>query len=38
MKGRGPGKVKGEWDLMDIVAKVSGNEEQDRTCAEKGLA
>jgi branched-chain amino acid transport system substrate-binding protein len=38
VKGRGPGKVKGEWDLMDIVAKVSGNEEQDRTCAEKGLA
>src|SRR5438445_275366 len=38
VKGRGPGKVKGEWGLMDIVAKVPGSEEQDRTCAEKGLA
>ncbi len=31
-------KAKGEWGLMDIVAKVPANEEYDRTCKEKGLA
>jgi branched-chain amino acid transport system substrate-binding protein len=38
VKGRGPGKTKGDWGLADIVAKVPANEELDRTCAEKGLA
>jgi branched-chain amino acid transport system substrate-binding protein len=38
VKGRGPGQVKGEWGLAEIVAKVPANEELDRTCAEKGLA
>ena len=28
----------GEWGLLDTVARIPGNEEQDRTCAEKGLA
>jgi branched-chain amino acid transport system substrate-binding protein len=37
-RGRGPGKTKGEWGLLDLVAKVSANEEYDRTCAEKGHA
>ena len=36
MKGRGPGKAKGEWGLADIVAKVAADEKYDRTCAEKG--
>jgi branched-chain amino acid transport system substrate-binding protein len=31
-------KAKGDWGLMDIVAKVAANEEYDRTCKEKGLA
>jgi branched-chain amino acid transport system substrate-binding protein len=31
-------KAKGDWGLMDIVAKVPANEEFDRTCKEKGLA
>jgi branched-chain amino acid transport system substrate-binding protein len=31
-------KAKGDWGLMDIVAKVPANEEYDRTCKEKGLA
>ena len=35
---KGRDKVKGEWGLMDIVAKVPANEEYDRTCKEKGLA
>jgi hypothetical protein len=38
VKGRGPGKTKGEWGLLEVVAKVPGSEEQDRTCAEKGHA
>ena len=38
MRGRGPGKAKGEWGLADIVAKVSADEKYDRTCKEKGLA
>jgi branched-chain amino acid transport system substrate-binding protein len=37
-RGRGPGKTKGEWGLLDLVAKVAANEEYDRTCAEKGHA
>ena len=38
MKGRGPGKTKGEWGLVDIVARVPADEKYDRTCAEKGFA
>ena len=37
VKGRGPGKTKGEWGLMDMVAKVTADEKNDRTCAEKGF-
>ena len=37
VKGRGPGKVKGEWGTMDIVTKVAADEKYDRTCAEKGF-
>jgi branched-chain amino acid transport system substrate-binding protein len=37
-RGRGPGQTKGEWGLLDLVAKVPANEEYDRTCAEKGHA
>jgi branched-chain amino acid transport system substrate-binding protein len=37
-RGRGPGQTKGEWGLLDLVAKVAANEEYDRTCAEKGHA
>jgi branched-chain amino acid transport system substrate-binding protein len=35
---KGRDKVKGDWGLMDVVAKVGANEEYDRTCKEKGLA
>ena len=35
---KGRDKAKGDWGLMDIVAKVPANEEYDRTCKEKGLA
>jgi hypothetical protein len=35
---KGRDKVKGDWGLMDIVAKVGANEEYDRTCQEKGVA
>ena len=38
VRGRGPGQTKGDWGLLDLVAKVSANEEYDRTCAEKGHA
>jgi len=38
MKGRGPGKTKGEWGLADVVARVAADEKYDRTCAEKGFA
>ena len=38
VKGRGPGKTKGDWGLMEIVAKVAADEKYDRTCAEKGHA
>ena len=37
VKGRGPGKTKGEWGLMDMVTKVTADEKNDRTCAEKGF-
>ena len=36
VKGRGPGKTKGEWGLLEVVARVPASEEDDRTCAEKG--
>ena len=26
VKGRGPGKTKGEWGLADVIAKVPANE------------
>jgi branched-chain amino acid transport system substrate-binding protein len=35
---KGRDKAKGDWGLMDIVTKVSANEEYDRTCGEKGFA
>ena len=38
VKGREPGKTKGEWGLAEIVAKIPASEELDRTCKEKGLA
>ncbi len=38
VKGRAPGKTRGEWGLMEVVAQIPGNEEQDRTCKEKGHA
>jgi branched-chain amino acid transport system substrate-binding protein len=37
-RGREPGKVKGEWGFVDVVAKIPANEELDRTCKEKGHA
>jgi len=36
VRGREPGKTKGEWGLLDIVSRIPANEELDRTCAEKG--
>jgi len=36
VKGRGPGKTKGDWGLLEIVSRVPASEEYDRTCAEKG--
>jgi branched-chain amino acid transport system substrate-binding protein len=36
VKGRGPGKTKGDWGLLEVVARVPASEEMDRTCAEKG--
>jgi len=38
VKGRGPGKLRGEWGVLEVVSLVPANEELDRTCAEKGLA
>jgi branched-chain amino acid transport system substrate-binding protein len=38
VKGRGPGKTRAEWGLLDVVARIPANEELDRTCAEKGHA
>ncbi|PYM19659.1 MAG: ABC transporter substrate-binding protein [Candidatus Rokuibacteriota bacterium] len=36
LKGRAPGKTKGDWGLLEIVSRVPANEDYDRTCAEKG--
>ncbi|HEU5193338.1 MAG TPA: ABC transporter substrate-binding protein [Methylomirabilota bacterium] len=38
LKGRPPGKIKGEWGLLEITARVPASEDSDRTCAEKGHA
>ncbi|HKX04556.1 MAG TPA: ABC transporter substrate-binding protein [Methylomirabilota bacterium] len=38
VKGREPGKTKGEWGLAEIVTKIPASEELDRTCKEKGQA
>jgi branched-chain amino acid transport system substrate-binding protein len=38
VKGRGPGKTKGDWGLLEVVARVPASEDMDRTCAEKGFA
>jgi len=38
VKGRGPGKTRGDWGLLEVVARVPANEEFDRTCKEKGHA
>jgi branched-chain amino acid transport system substrate-binding protein len=35
---KGRDKAKGDWGLMDVVAKVGANEEYDRSCKEKGVA
>src|SRR5438093_13283136 len=37
VKGRERSKMKGEWDLVDIVQKVAASEELDRSCKEKGF-
>jgi len=37
MKGRAPGKVKGQWGFADIIARVPADEKYDRTCVEKGF-
>jgi branched-chain amino acid transport system substrate-binding protein len=38
VKGRGPGKTKGEWGILEVVSRIPASEELDRTCAEKGHA
>ncbi|HXH82896.1 MAG TPA: ABC transporter substrate-binding protein [Candidatus Tectomicrobia bacterium] len=38
VKGRKPGQTKGEWGLLEVVARVPADETTDRTCAEKGHA
>src|SRR5438445_383671 len=38
LKGRQPGKTRGEWGIVEVVARIPANEELDRSCAEKGLA
>jgi branched-chain amino acid transport system substrate-binding protein len=38
VRGREPGKTKGDWGFLDIVSRIPANEELDRTCAEKGHA
>jgi branched-chain amino acid transport system substrate-binding protein len=38
VKGRGPGKTRGDWGLLEVVARIPASEEMDRTCAEKGHA
>ena len=36
LKGREPGKTRGEWGLLEVVARVPASDDMDRTCAEKG--
>jgi len=36
LKGRAPGKTKGEWGLLEVAARVPASDDMDRTCAEKG--
>jgi branched-chain amino acid transport system substrate-binding protein len=38
VRGREPGKTRGEWGLYEVVARLPASEEHDRTCAEKGHA
>jgi branched-chain amino acid transport system substrate-binding protein len=38
VRGREPGKTRGEWGLLEPVSRIAANEELDRSCAEKGLA
>src|SRR3989442_544830 len=38
LKGRQPGKTRGEWGIVEVVARIPANEELDRSCAENGLA
>jgi branched-chain amino acid transport system substrate-binding protein len=38
VRGREPGKMRGDFGFYEIVTKVPANEELDRTCAEKGFA
>ncbi len=37
-RGREPGKVKGDWGLLEVVSRIPANDELDRTCQEKGHA
>jgi branched-chain amino acid transport system substrate-binding protein len=38
VKGREPGKTRGDWGVLEVVSRIPANEELERTCAEKGLA
>ena len=38
VKGREPGKLHGEWGLLDVVTRIPADEHLDRTCVEKGFA
>jgi branched-chain amino acid transport system substrate-binding protein len=38
VKGRDATRLRGEWGLLDVVARIPASEDLDRTCAEKGLA
>jgi branched-chain amino acid transport system substrate-binding protein len=38
VKGRGPGKTRSDWGLLEVVARIPASEEMDRSCAEKGHA
>jgi len=38
LKAREAGKTRGDWGLFDVVTRIPGNEELERTCAEKGIA
>jgi branched-chain amino acid transport system substrate-binding protein len=37
-RGRPASAVRGDWGLLEIIARIPANEELDRTCAEKGHA